>query len=75
MGVSGLSKDHVGAIARDLDADVSEAGGLVLTVAMPESSCMPERGEVDQEPGKPPAGPGPMRESIRGIRSSKNAPP
>ena len=34
MGVSGLSKDHVGAIARDLDADVSEAGGLVLTVAM-----------------------------------------
>ena len=51
-----------------------EAGGLVLTVAMPEPSCMPERGEVDQEPGKPPAGPGPMRKSIRGIRSSKNAP-
>ena len=34
MGVSRLSKDQVSAIARDLDADVSEAGGLVLTVAM-----------------------------------------
>ena len=30
-----------------------EAGGLVLTVAMPESSCMPERGGVDQGAGGP----------------------
>ena len=47
MGVSRLSKDQVSAIARNLDADVSEAGGLVLTVAMLWTPRMPERGEVD----------------------------
>lgn len=38
---------------------LDEADGLVLTVAMPESSCMPERGEADQEPGSRPQAPGP----------------
>ena len=47
MGVSRLSKDQVSSIARDFDADVSEAGGLVLTVEISETPCMPEWGEVD----------------------------
>lgn len=51
MGVSRPSKDQVSAIARDLDADVSEADGLVLTVAMLWTPRMPERGEVDQGAG------------------------
>lgn len=75
MGVSRLSKDQVSAIARDFDTDVSEAGGLVLTVAMLWGALHAGVGRGGPGAREPPAGPGPMRKSIRGIRSSKNAPP
>ena len=55
--------------------NIDEAGGLVLTVAMLWDALHAGVGRGGPGAREPPAGPGPMRKSIRGIRSNKNALP